>query len=385
MKRLGWLLSVVAILLLAGCTKRFYLKKADFDKPSPWPLYRYDLGATGVIPGPQYAGHLDTLWMRRSGEVPSGPISTLHGYLVIPSLRKRIKFFDLSNGEYRGQIKLSLESQIGLLALDSIGFVSIAPPKNTLYGIRLDNQKTLWKVVVKDAPPGSILVSNRLIIASADGSVLCVNPSDGKTDWHFHVNERFSAPPSYGDGKLYQPSEKGIVHILSATDGKELYQMSLKGPIVSAVAVAENAYVGDVLGNLYCLDPGDGTIRWQTKLAGPIWTTPAVTPTLVIAGHSGGDLIAFDRATGRQVWIYSPVEVIKASPIVVGDYVVAGTMRGTLCVINAADGSLAAKAQLKGAIAFSPVSDGRNIYVVTQDGRILCLGERYEQPRENSH
>ncbi len=385
MKRFGWLFFLATLLILSGCTRRFYLSKADFASPSAWPLYHGDPGATGVMAAPQYTGQLDTLWIRKTGEVPSGPISILHGYLVLPAMRNRLKFYAISDGDYRGQLKLPEESQIGLVALDSVGFASVAPPRNTLYGIRLTNQKTLWKAAVKDAPPGSILVSNRLIIASADGSVLSVNPSDGKPDWRFHVNERFSAPPSFGDGKLYQPSEKGIIHILSATDGKELYQVSLKGPIVSAVAVAGNAFAGDVLGNLYCLDGADGAIRWQVKLGGPIWTTPAVTDNLVIAGHSGGDLVALDRQSGRQVWIYSPVEVIKASPIVVGDYVVDGTMGGSLFTLKLSDGTLVARTQLKSALARSPISDGQHVLVVTQDGRILCLGDRHEQSSESHH
>jgi outer membrane protein assembly factor BamB len=383
LRRITWLI-LLALVLSAGCTRRFQMTKADFVKPSAWPQYRKDLGATGADSSRAFHGRLDTIWTRR-GDKPSGPLTIHHGLLAVPSVRKRLKFYDVATGDYRGQIKLPLQPQTGLTIWDSIGLVAVAPPRNSLYGIKLGNQKTLWKTPVKDAPPGSILVSNRLIIGSADGTLLSLNPADGKVIWRFHVDERFSAPPSYCDGKLYQPSEKGILHVLSEADGKEQYQVSVKGPIVSAAAVAGEFYCGDVLGNLYCLDPRDGATRWQVTLTGPIWTTPTVTQDLVIVGHSGGDVVALDRTSGRQVWKYSPVEVIKASPIVVGDYVVVGTMRGSLCVINGTDGALVARVQLKSAIAASPVSDGRNIFVVTQDGRILCLGERYEQSRESSH
>jgi outer membrane protein assembly factor BamB len=378
------LLMLVTLALPVGCVKHFYMKKADYQKPSSWPLYRNDPAADGVQSGDGFHGRLDTVWIQR-GEKPSGPLTIQNGLLILPSARKRLKFYDVVDGKYRGQIKLPVQPQTALLIQDSIGFVALAPPRNSLYGIKLGNQKTLWKTPVKDAPPGSILVSNRLIIGSADGTLSALNPSDGKLNWRFHVDERFSAAPSYSDGKLYQPSEKGIVHVLSETEGKELYQVSVKGPIVSAATVAGDVFCGDVLGNLYCLDQHDGAIRWQVALDGPIWTTPTVAGNLVIVGHSGGDLVALDQTSGHQVWKYSPVEVIKASPIVVGDYVIVGTMRGTLCIINAADGSLVARAQLKSAIAAAPVSDGRNIFVVTQDGRILCLGERHEQSRQSSH
>jgi outer membrane protein assembly factor BamB len=242
-----------------------------------------------------------------------------------------------------------------------------------------------WKASVKDASPGSILVSNRLIIGSTEGSLSAFNLSSGLRDWSFKAADRFFAPVSYDNGKLYQPSDRGVLHVLSEMSGKELYQVNLKGPVVSAAAISDGAFVGDVLGNVYSIAPDNGAIRWQHTVDGPLWTTPAVTSDLVIVGHSGGDIVALDRTSGREVWKYPVTEVIKASPIVVGEIVVVATMRGSILTLDLHTGTLIARTQLNSAVAFAPISDGSFLYVITQSGRLLCLGERNEQSNQSHH
>jgi hypothetical protein len=378
------LLSVV-ILTLAGCVRQFKLAKADTGRPSAWPGYRHDPSAAGVLGTTGFAGKLDTIWCKRTGDKPSGPLTLLSRYVVVPSAKKRFRFFDIATGSNRGRIKFLAPPQTQLQVLDSIGFLAIGPPRNTLYGIHLGRLKTIWKGTVKDAPPGSILVSNRLIIGSADGTVSAYDPMSGHREWIFQADDRFVAPISYQNGKLYQPSDKGVIHVLSEVNGLELYQVKLKGPVVSAAAVSDGLFVGDVLGNIYSIAPSDSTILWQSLLTGPIWTTPAVAGDFVIVGHSRGDIVALDRLSGRQVWKYALNEVIKASPIVVGDVVVIASMKGTVLTLKLHSGELIARTQLNGAVAVSPISDGSYLYLMTQNGRLLCLGERNEQSQQNHH
>jgi outer membrane protein assembly factor BamB len=100
---------------------------------------------------------------------------------------------------------------------------------------------------------------------------------------------------------------------------------------------------------------------------------------LVVIGHSGGEIVALSRNNGSLVWKYPIVDVVKASPLLVGQYVVAGTMSGKLVVLNLRDGSLVSETDVTGAIAFPPVTDGTRIFVATQSGRILCYGDEHAQ------
>ncbi len=53
-------------------------------------------------------------------------------------------------------------------------------------------------------------------------------------------------------------------------------------------------------------------------------------------------------------------------------------MGGKLFSLNVADGKLVSQWQLDGAVAYSPVTDGERIYVATEAGAIVCLGEADE-------
>lgn len=84
-----------------------------------------------------------------------------------------------------------------------------------------------------------------------------------------------------------------------------------------------------------------------------------------------------------MIWNYPIIDVVKASPLLVGQFVVVGTMSGKLVVLDKTDGVKVAETEVTGAISFPPVTDGSRIFVATQSGRILCYGEQHEQLTED--
>ena len=207
---------------------------------------------------------------------------------------------------------------------------------------------------------------------------LSLDLEDGNTAWSFQADERLTSAASYAEGRIFQPADGGRLYVLSSDDGKLLYEVELKGPIVSLVAAAERAYVNDVLGNVYGLEPKDGSILWTTALDDPLWGAPTVADGLVFVATSAGDLVALDQSDGSQVWKYEVEEVLKASPLAVGSYLVAGTLRGQVISLDARTGKVVDTARVKGAIEFAPVTDGENVIVVSQAGKIVCFGENNE-------
>jgi outer membrane protein assembly factor BamB len=99
---------------------------------------------------------------------------------------------------------------------------------------------------------------------------------------------------------------------------------------------------------------------------------------MVCIASNSGELTVFDSKTGQRLWHYDAKEVIKSSPIIVGDYVLFGTMAGKLYSMKVADGAHVSKRELAGAISQSPISDGQFIYVATDAGELVCLGDRLE-------
>src|SRR5262245_59240653 len=140
-------------------------------------------------------------------------------------------------------------------------------------------------------------------------------------------------------------------------------------PVVTpdiAVAVGRTAVVG--------LDPADGAIQWQVPRNAGL----AVPP--VLAQASEGDLVVYvegnSAATSALVglhleshdraWRFALDSQAPWSPVVVGDGVVVGTMKGTLTLVSVADGTAKWKVAAGGVITSVAASADR-VFAVTEE------------------
>lgn len=378
------LFSACTLLVVASCTKRFKVDQAYFQQPSSWPYHRGDLQAHGSwSDSASFNGKLDILWEDKYGHKPSAPLTMYHGSLVVPTTGKRIRFYDAESGHEMGEIKLKGIGQTSVLVDDSLLFVALAPTRNRLEAISLESRKVRWRQPIKDAASAPIIVNDRLIISSSDGYLKAIDPKTGNHLWQYTGEGRFTAPISYGDGRIFQPADNGYLYVIAANSGRLLYRVKLTGPIASAAVVTDIVYVGTTDGELFGLRASDGSVLWHKQVGGPIWGAPAVSEDLLVVGHSAGEVQALNRYDGSPVWKFPTVEVIKASPLIVGQYVIVGSMGGKLWVLNRDDGTVVSQGDVTGAIAFPPVTDGERVYVATQSGRIISYGERHEPLSED--
>jgi outer membrane protein assembly factor BamB len=375
---LTWLLLITVAGWIASCTGRYKMSREVLERPSAWPTNRADIAATGAIAGPDFTGKLDQIWQGKVNDRPVGPIILAHGQLAISGSRKRLWFFDCTSGDRLGRFRLGGIPQGGLVLVDSLAYLSLAHPRNRLLCTDLAHHNIRWQARIKDAAFAPIIVGNRLMTSSGDGIVTALDPKSGKLIWKFQTDGRLLGPVSAGDERLYVGSDDGTLVALSQSDGKELYRVKLRSPIVNAAAVADYIYVAEADGQLSALHPADGSVAWKVTLPSSTWTAPTVSDRRVIIACRNGDVLAYDAPTGRELWRYAAVDVVKASPIVVGGYVVIGTMAGAVKTLSAESGTLIGQARLNGAVAFSPVSDGSRVYVATQSGRVYCLGDLHE-------
>jgi len=375
-----FLLICLAAIGLSSCGKKYRLRHEDISSEGNWAFSRGDLSARGSRGEASFDGRLNILWKASTRGKPAGPLAISNRTLVFSETRKRVNFYDVVTGDYKGRIKTKGVAQSGVVVKDSLAFFAVGPKRNKLSGYNLLRRKTLWVRPLRDAMPGPIIVDNRLLVSSGAGSLEAYSPQDGSDCWRFEADTRLTASASFAGDRIFQPADQNVLYALAADDGQELYRVELEGPIVSVVAIDDLVYVTDVLGYVYGLEPSDGSVVWKTQLEGPIWTSPAVASGRVFVGHSGGEVIALDATDGSELWRYRTIDVVKASPVVVGRFLVVGTLRGRLLVLRTEDGSLVDEKQLEGPIEYSPVTDGKRLMVVTQAGKIVCYGENNEQP-----
>lgn len=371
-------LLLSSLLLLNGCGGNFSLKREEVNTSTPWSYFRGDIHATGDVAQSDFNGKLDVVWEFKTNDKPVGPLTITDGYLVYPGSRNRIKFIRTKNGKYAGKLKPKGTPQTGLMISDSLAYFAVAPIKNKLKCINLLNRKTVWQKQVKDAAVGSIIVKENLIIGSAEGRLFAFDKTTGDVTWVFNSDSRFTVPAVFGNDKIWQPGDDGLLYIIDPEDGKEISRVQLDAPIGSSVAYAQSIYAADISGMVYKIDADDGQILWRKNVGGPVWGAVAVSGDRLYVGQSGGEVVSLSTEDGMILWRYRVENVIIASVLSVGDFIVFGTKKGFLYSLNASDGSLVDKRELNGPLTTAPVSDGNRVYIATDKGMITCFGERDE-------
>jgi outer membrane protein assembly factor BamB len=368
---------IAALLVSVGCSKKFKMHRESLAQETNWQFHHQDLESTSNKSG-NYDGKLNVIWEESFGTRPSGPLTLAKGFLILPDGKKKIRFYQSADGQYRGFLRTKGHTETGVVVKDSLGYYVDGPRKYVLHCVNLLKRKTLWEHQVKDATSGSIIVDNKIIISLTEGIVLAYDLISGEKQWSFQAQERFVAPLSAFGNTIIQPGDNGSLYMIDAENGEEISTQTLDAPALSSAVASSLIYTVDMDGKITAAVTGKNTEVWNAKVTGPVWSSPAVNEKNIFVTTNTGEIAAFDAATGAQIWKHSVGEVIHSAPIVVGDFVVFGTKSGKLFSLNAGNGDPVASRQLAGSISQNPVSDGTFIYVASDHGELFCLGDSNE-------
>lgn len=211
--------------------------------------------------------------------------------------------------------------------------------------------------------------------------------SDTRTD----PNKGFGGGAAFDDGKLFVTTGFGEVFALDASNGKQIWKQSLSVPIVNApVAIAGRVLVSSQDNHFVALAETDGRRLWDHQaIAEPAGilesTSAAVAGDFVVVPYSSGELYALNIQNGRPAWTdtltasgtltaLSELDDIAGRPVVDRDMVFAISHSGVMVAINLNSGERAWSRDIGG--VQTPWAAGDFVYVVTMDGRLLCLARK---------
>jgi outer membrane protein assembly factor BamB len=227
---------------------------------------------------------------------------------------------------------------------------------------------------------GVSFARGRIFFGSADESLYCLSDA-GKQLWTFRVQGGpvMATPPIVQD-RTFVAGCDSTLHILDATQGKELASVDLGGQIAATAAVlGETLYVGTMSSSVLGVDWKQAKVLWTyepEKSKQPFYSSPAATDKLIVVGCRDRLVRALDRATGKEAWTFLTKGQVDSSPVIVGDRVFVGSKDKNLYVLDLSKGTQRAKYELDGSILGSPaVSDGK-LVIGTEKGTIYCFGAK---------
>ncbi|MGV6806718.1 MAG: outer membrane protein assembly factor BamB [bacterium] len=188
---------------------------------------------------------------------------------------------------------------------------------------------------------------NAVFAADAKGNVMAVDKNDGKRLWRRDLKARLSGGVGYGGGNVYVGSIEGQIYALSATSGEVLWKAGTSSEILASPAAnADMVAVISQNGRLEAFNAIDGSSLWSFEVDTPILTirgssSPIATDTMIIAGFDNGKLYGLRSDNGVLLWearVAAPegstelerIVDVDGDLLLVDDIVYAGSFQGQL-------------------------------------------------------
>jgi outer membrane protein assembly factor BamB len=296
---------------------------------------------------------------------------------------------------------------------------------------RFDNGKQVWRVSAGQELSGGVGADSSLVaVGTPKGDVLTFDAQTGKPGWTAHVSSEVLAAPAVDHGLVVARAGDSQLFAFNADDGKRrwVYQHSMP-------TLTLRSHVGVLLSPQVVVAgyPGGKLVAVSTKNGAPIWEVTVSTPKgatelervsdvsslAVVDGNEicaaafqgrvscfdistgnaawgrdisssvgldmdrhhvyvtddSGIVYAFDRETGASVWKQDKLSQRGVTrPLALGRYVVVGDNQGYVHLLDAGDGSFAARVATDGSpIQADPQPQPHGVIVQTRNGGVFAV------------
>ena len=188
--------------------------------------------------------------------------------------------------------------------------------------------------------------------------------SEPAVRWTYATGGAIVGAPAIVNNTLYVGSDDGNVYALDPTNGSELWRFATGLGIQAAPAVANGiVYVGAghsaTRALVVAIDALTGQERWRYELSGSVIAAPLVADGKVYVATTAGVLYGIDAVHGALQWTFTAGDMFYGAPSYANDTVFVGNWDHHLYAVNAVNGSERWRFDAGGSIwASSPVADG---------------------------
>jgi len=380
-------LSILAFVLLAGCTSLTDLKRDVSERmfgpePTDPPMALADFKAKATA---------KLLW--------SASVGKAEGYSYTPavdgnaifaaSTKGEITRLDATTGKQVWRVSAGEAISGGVGAGENL--VLVGTPKGMVLAFD-QNGKALWKAKVSSEVLSAPKIANGVVVVrSGDSRIFGLSAVDGKRVWVYEratpsLALRSVAGVALADGAAYVGFAGGKMVALKADDGKLLWEASVALPKgvteieriadITSLPVVDGRVVYAVAfqGRVAAVDRTNGRVLWNRDISS--YNGLSADDGRVFVTHSGGAVYGLDNGSGKSYWRQGGLLNRQVSaPMPIGEYVAVGDLEGYVHFLSDEDGAFAARIQTdKSAVLAQPVYLGDSrLLVQTSGGGVYAI------------
>ncbi len=279
----------------------------------------------------------------------------------------------------------------GVEAVD--GLVIVANKKGQVFALDQQSGEIKWTAQLSGSVISTPLVqTGRVIVVANDGTVFALDEASGQQAWTYKLpNTSFSlrgqaAPVSLDPRTVAVASSNGYVYAIDSLTGVPRMQRRVavsdgRSDIQRLVDIdAEPVISGQYLvtvgyqGQATVLDLAAQRVAWSEDAGSN--NRPEVADNKVFITRTDGKIIAFDLATGQQLWQNEQLLNRNLSnPVLLGQKLVVGDLDGVLHLLDPNTGTLIGRSKSSGEVRNLRVVDGQ-LYVSTRKGELSIWQDR---------
>ncbi len=235
--------------------------------------------------------------------------------------------------------------------------------------------KIAWKEKF-DAPVTSspAIWKNQLVVGCRDAFIYSFL-TDGTPKWKYQAEQGIGSSPCFSGNRVIGADYAGNIFCLNAETGSRVWNYSTGEKIIASPRVDGKIVVtGTMKGNIVALNFKDGKQIWKQRLGDGIWASPVLSDEYIIAGTTDGSLVRMNRE-GRIEWRVKPGGSIYSSPLLIEDrdLIIFGSGDKYVYAYSISEGSLMWRFPGGSDLRSTPVTDGKNVYIGSEDGIFYAI------------
>ena len=307
-------------------------------------------------------------------------------------------FFAIDKATGKAIWQYNAGSPINSSASSQIVKVFFSYNRQAVYALNETTGQLIWKFNLGDKQPypwrfdyfysSPTLFENKLIIGGDDGYLHVLTQSDGKQLWKFKTNGIIRGTAAVFNNLVVVGDMDGTLYALDFRSGKQKWQFKTIGDtlnnenygfdrraILSSPVISQNKILfGCRDGFLYCIDD-NGKLLWKIdhRISWVI-SSVAVKDSVVVTGTSDAHFVqAVNLNTGKQIWRTPTNTLHWSSPTIVDNCVYIGGFDGNEYCFDLMSGKIISKFQTGGIVLSSAVFDSDHLYLGSDDGCLYSL------------